>query len=250
MGALVERAALEEAIRAVKGHQTAAAKRLGVTPAQLAHKLAAEGLMSLCRELRAASRAAALADHEAQRASAAVVAAAVAVKRSAAVSKEQLKDALVAERGCVGKVAERLGVVPGSIYKMIRKHDLLELQTTLAKETAAARHAAAKEKRKQYERERERMRVRNRPVEQVPHRLVGQVLPQSQPAPGLQHAEPAIAPAPRTPAPAPYQRPARPWDGKIKKCPPDPRIAARSFNVDDSERVPSKPKNWTGRRVR
>jgi len=247
VSALIERAQLEEAIRAVKGHQTAAAKRLGLTPAQLAHYLTAEGLMNLCRELRAASRAAALADHDAQRASAAAVAAAVAAKRSAAVSKEQLKDALVVERGCVGKVAERLGVLPGSVYKWVRKHDLLDLQTTLVKEAAAARHVATVAKRKQYDRDRERQRVRNRPVEQVPNRLVGQILPQSVPtdAPEL-----TVQPAPRAPAPAPYQRPPKPWDGVIKRCAPDPRIAARSFNLDDSDRVPPKPKKWSGRRVR
>ena len=246
MEALDERAQLDEAIRACQGHQAAAAKRLGITPAMLAHKLTAEGLMSLCRDLRAASRAAALADHDAQRASAAAVAAAVAVKRSAAVTKEELKAALVAEHGCVGKAAARLGVLPGSAYKLIRKHGLLELQQTLAKDAAEVQRAAAKEKRKQYERERQRVRVR--PVEQVPNRMVGPILPQS--APELQAVEPATVPTYRAPAPAPYQRPARPWDGKIKKCPPDPRIAARSFNVDDSERVPKKPKNWTGRRVR
>ena len=245
MEALDERAQLDEAIRACQGHQAAAAKRLGITPAMLAHKLTAEGLMSLCRDLRAASRAAALADHDAQRASAAAVAAAVAVKRSAAVTKEELKAALVAEHGCVGKAAARLGVLPGSAYKLIRKHGLLELQQTLAKDAAEVQRAAAKEKRKQYERERQRVRVR--PVEQVPNRMVGQILPRSAPtdAPEL-----TVQPAPRAPAPAPYQRPPKPWDGKIKKCPPDPRIAARSFNLDDSDRVPPKPKNWTGRRVR
>lgn len=201
----------------------------------LAHKLAAEGLMSLCRELRAASRAAAIADHDAKCASAAVVGA----KRSAAVTKEELKAALVAEHGCVGKAAARLGVLPGSVYKQVRKHDLLELQQSLAKEAAEVQRAAAKEKRKQYERERGRVRDRRQP--QTP----------PAPTPELQHVEqPTIAPPPRAPAPAPYQRPARPWDGKIKKCPPDPRIAARSFNLDDSERVPPKPKKWSGRRVR
>jgi len=91
--------------------------------------------------------------------------------------------------------------------------------------------------------------VRNRPVEQVPNRLVGQILPQS--VPELQAVElQAVEPPPRAPAPAPYQRPPKPWDGVIKRCAPDPRIAARSFNLEDSERVPSKPKNWTGRRVR
>jgi hypothetical protein len=92
--------------------------------------------------------------------------------------------------------------------------------------------------------------VRNRPVEQVPHRLVGQILPQS--APTDAPVEPATVPTYRAPAPAPapYHRPPKPWDGKIKRCPPDPRIAARSFNLDDSDRVPPKPKNWTGRRVR
>ena len=111
-----------------------------------------------CRELRAASRAAALADHDAQRASAAAVAAAVAVKRSAAVSKDELKADLIAEQGCVGKAAARLGVLPGSAYKLIRKHGLLELQQTLAKDAAEVQRAAAKEKRKQYERERQRVR--------------------------------------------------------------------------------------------
>ena len=248
MEALIERAQLEEAIRACQGHQAAAAKRLGITPAMLAHKLTAEGLMSLCRDLRAASRAAALADHDAQRA-ASVDGAAVGAKRSAAVSKDELKAALVAEQGCVGKTAERLGVTPGCLYKQVRRFDLLELQQAMAKEAATARHVATVAKRRQYERERTRDRVRTRPVEQVPNRMVGPILPQS--APALQHVEqPAIAPPPRAPAPAPYQRPARPWDGKIKKCPPDPRIAARSFNLDDSDRVPPKPKNWTGRRVR
>ena len=124
MGAPIERGQLEEAIRQCQGNQAAAARLLGITPAVLAHKLAAEGLLNLCRQLRAASR------------------------------------------------------------------------------------------------------------------------PQS--APELQ----AVEPPPRAPAPAPYQRPAKPWDGVVKRCAPDPRIAARSFNPDDVERVPKKSKNWTGRRVR
>ena len=245
MSALIERAQLEEAIRAVKGHQTAAARRLGLTPAQLAHYLTAEGLMNLCRELRAASRAAALADHDAQRAASAV-GAAVAAKRSAAVTKEELKAALVAEKECVGKAAERLRVTPGCLYKQVRRFDLLALQQAMAKEAAEVQRAAAVERRKAKDRERTRDRVRTRPAEQVPNRMVGQILPQSAPAPELQ----AVEPPPRAPAPAPYQRPPKPWDGVIKRCAPDPRIAARSFNLDDSDRVPPKPKKWSGRRVR
>lgn len=249
MEALDERAQLDEAIRACQGHQAAAAKRLGITPAMLAHKLTAEGLMSLCRDLRAASRAAALADHDAQSA-ASVDGATVAVKRSAHVTKEELKAALVAEKGCVGKAAERLRVTPGCLYKQVRRFDLLALQQAMAKEAAEVQRAAAVERRKAKDRERTRDRVRTRPVEQVPNRMVGQILPQSAPAPELQPAEPAIAPAYRAPAPAPYQRPPKPWDGVIKRCAPDPRIAARSFNLDDSDRVPPKPKKWSGRRVR
>lgn len=243
MEALDERAQLEEAIRACQGSQAAAARRLGITPAQLGRMLTSEGLNTLCRELRAASRAAAIADHDAQSA-APMDGAAVGAKRSAAVSKDELKAALIAEQGCVGKAAARLKVTPGCLYKQVRRFDLLELQQAMAKEAATARHVATVEKRRQYERERTRDRVRTRPVEQVPNRMVGPILPQS--ASELQ----AVEPPPRAPTPAPYQRPARPWDGKIKKCPPDPRIAARSFNLEDSERVPKKPKNWTGRRVR
>lgn len=222
MGAPIERGQLEEAIQACKGHQTAAAKRLGVTPSRLAHYLAAEGLMVLCRELRAASRAAALADHEAQRTARAADAAAVGAKRSAAVSKEQLKAALVAEKGCVGKAAERLGVLPGSVYKLVRKYDLLELQQTLAKETAAARHDATREKRRQYERERQQQRVRS----------IKQVLPQASHAPHAPQAAPEL-----TMEPAPQQQRSqlpqrRNPPGGYVRCPPDPRIRHGGFDLD------------------